>query len=94
MNTDAGPASPLEEADPLSLQECFDRDPMGLTRGSAEVEIIVRELRAARGKWAMDEKKNAAKAAKAGPRVKLPPGSLKLSDLKINLKDLTNDTEE
>lgn len=41
--------SPLQEADPASLQELFNRDPLSLT--DSDIDRIVTELRAQRARW-------------------------------------------
>lgn len=50
--------SPLAEADPRSLQQIFDDDPLNLT--DDDIERVVVELRAQRSRW--------EKAEKAGPK--------------------------
>jgi protein tyrosine phosphatase len=52
--------SPLAEANPESLQEIFDKDPLSLTDDN--IEQVVQELRAQRDKWELAEKKTKAKA--------------------------------
>lgn len=69
MNT-----SPLTEAQPESLQELFDKDPLSLT--DSDVEKIVTELRAARALWVKAEAKGKKVAA---------PKNLSLADLDLNL---------
>lgn len=68
MNT-----SPLAEANPDSLQELFDRDPLELT--DADVERIVTELRDQRSRWVKAEAKGKKQAA---------PKSLSLADLDLS----------
>jgi hypothetical protein len=62
--------SPLAAASPSSLAELFERDPLNLTDG--DIERIVQELRSAREKWIIAEKKGKKVAAS---------GTLSLSDL-------------
>jgi hypothetical protein len=62
--------SPLATARPDSLAELFERDPLNLTDG--DIERIVQELRSAREKWIIAEKKGKKVAAS---------GTLSLSDL-------------
>ena len=66
------PVSPLAEAQPESLQELFDKDPLLLT--DPDVERIVTELRKARDLWAVAEKKGKKVAA---------PKNISLSDLDL-----------
>jgi hypothetical protein len=64
------PVSPLVTASPESLAELFERDPLTLTDG--DIERIVTELRSAREKWLIVEKKGKKVAAS---------GTLSLADL-------------
>ena len=66
--------SPLLEAQAESLQELFDKDPLQLT--DSDVEKIVTELRAQRGRWLIAEKKGKSKSA---------PKNITLDDLDITL---------
>lgn len=52
--------SPLQEADPASLQELFDRDPLSLT--DSDIDRIVTELRAQRARWEQGQSARAKKA--------------------------------
>lgn len=66
--------SPLLEAQAESLQELFDKDPLSLT--DSDVEKIVTELRAQRGRWQIAEKK--------GKKVSAPK-NITLDDLDLTL---------
>jgi hypothetical protein len=66
--------SPLAEADASSLQELFDKDPLLLT--DSDIEKIVTELRAQRGRWVLAEKKGKKKEA---------PKNISLADLDLDL---------
>ena len=74
--------SPLAEADPKSLDELFNEDPLELTE--TDLAALVAEFRANRDKWA---KEDAASQAQGRPRkskeykAKLPKGQLNLSDI-------------
>lgn len=59
MFSQAVQESPLAEANPQSLQELFDRDPLQLT--DDDIEKIVCELRTQRDRWQQAEKKGKAK---------------------------------
>jgi hypothetical protein len=69
--------SPLAEANPESLQELFDKDPLQLT--DPDIDRVVAELRTMRERWALTEKKG-----KAPPKKGLATG-LSLDDLEIKL---------
>lgn len=62
--------SPLAQAKPESLAELFERDPLTLNDG--DIERIVTELRSARERWIIQEKKGKKVAAS---------GTLSLQDL-------------
>lgn len=62
--------TPLAEAEPNSLQELFDRDPLKLSRD--DIEAIVTELRAQRERFVK---------AEAKPKKQAAPASLSLEDL-------------
>jgi len=64
------PTSPLAQAKPESLAELFERDPLTLT--DPDIERIVQELRSARDRWIIQEKKGKKVAAS---------GTLSLTDL-------------
>lgn len=68
--------SPLAEAEPNSLQELFDKDPLNLT--DPDIERIVTELRAQRDRWVKTE-------AKTGHKKKAAPANISLADLDLNL---------
>jgi hypothetical protein len=70
-----GPAQPLREADPASLNELFERDPLSLT--DSDVESIVAQLRVARSKWAEEEAQKQSRGKKSKP-----------ADANLNLDDL------
>lgn len=53
--------SPLSEASPESLQELFDKDPLKLT--DPDIERVVTELRAQRGRWEISQKTRKAPKA-------------------------------
>jgi hypothetical protein len=53
--------SPLANAAPESLAVLFERDPLTLT--DADFERVVAEIRAAREKWVLQEKKGKKVAA-------------------------------
>jgi hypothetical protein len=61
----------LAQADENSLAELFERDPEHLT--DPDIERIVAELRAARTRWEVAERKGTKKVA--------APGTLRLEDL-------------
>lgn len=56
-----GNPSPLAEANPASLQELFDLDPLRLTDN--DLDRIVLALRAQRAKWEASEKTKKGKPA-------------------------------
>lgn len=76
--------SPLAEADPKSLDDLFNEDPLKLTK--PDLATLVAEFRANKDKWA---KEDAAAQAQGRPRkskeykAKLPKGQLSLSDIGI-----------
>jgi len=71
-------ANPLLEADPLSLDELFSRDPLGLN--DQDIGKIVSDLRRQRVKWKITE--DLPKEAKAKPKAS------KKVDLNLSLGDL------
>ena len=70
--------NPLLEAEPLSLDELFSRDPLGLS--DQDIGKIVSELRRQRAKWKLTEDlpKEAKPAKRAAKKVNL---NLSLGDL-------------
>lgn len=80
-------ASPLNEAEPQSLEELMERDPLEYSK--QDIAFIVNKLRAARKQWA-DEEAKAAKSGKRMPAAKvakqlgLAP-EVKLEDLNIKI---------
>lgn len=69
--------NPLAEADPRSLQDLFDLDPLVLSRDQSARAAVVAELRAQRERWLQAETK-----AKARP-AKRPATLADLEDLKL-----------
>lgn len=77
MANDTVAASPLEEANAVSLDELFSRDPEGYS--SQDIDVIIKELRRQREAFAKAEA-----AGEATPRAKKSTGpkeTLSLSDL-------------
>ncbi len=70
-------ASPLEEANALSLDEFFSRDPEGLTE--KDIEVIVAELRRQRKNF-----KEAEARGESAPRARKP----KVQKEELSLTDL------
>jgi hypothetical protein len=66
--------SPLAEANPESLQEIFDKDPLKLT--DDDIERVVAEERAMREKWKASER---AGSTRKPPKQEVP--NLSLDDL-------------
>lgn len=66
---------PLREADPASLNELFERDPLSLN--DSDVDSIVHQLRLARTKWAEEEAQKQASGKKSKPA----DANLSLDDL-------------
>lgn len=56
------PASPLAEADPQSLNEIMNRDPLEYSR--QDRDVIVAELRRMRSKWLLEEAAGKTRATK------------------------------
>ena len=73
--TQPGENNPLAEANPLSLDEYFSRDPLGLS--DQDIGIIVVELRRMRAHWVVAESQGKTKA----PKVPKAPGEKKAVDL-------------
>jgi hypothetical protein len=76
------PPSPLAEADPKSLDELFNADPLELT--NKDLAALVTELRANRDKWAKEEAESQTKARPRRPskyKAVPPKGSLSLENL-------------
>lgn len=69
--------NPLAEANPESLSDLFEKDPLLLT--DADIERIVSELRSARANWLQKEK-----VTKGNPK-RAAPSNLSLADLDIKL---------
>lgn len=63
------PESPLAEANPESLQELFDKDPLQLT--DDDIDRIVAEERSMREKWKLVEKKGKAPKAQVVANISL-----------------------
>lgn len=61
--------SPLAEANPESLQELFDKDPLKLT--DEDIDRIVAEERSMREKWKLVEKKGKAPKAQVVANISL-----------------------
>lgn len=61
--------SPLAEANPESLQELFDKDPLQLT--DEDIDRIVAEERSMREKWKLVEKKGKAPKAQVVANISL-----------------------
>lgn len=55
--------SPLTEADPASLQELFNRDPLSLS--DSDIDRIVSELRSQRARWEQGQRTKKAPAQNA-----------------------------
>lgn len=70
-------ANPLEAANPDSLQQLFDKDPLKLTQ--QDLDAMVAKLRAARANFVKAE---TAKAANGGKK-RSAPAKLSLNDLGI-----------
>lgn len=77
-------ASPLPEADPISLDELFDRDPLELTK--ANIEQIIQSFRAQRLTWEQEEKAAAKTGRKPSTKIsKEAAAKLTLSSLDLKL---------
>lgn len=83
MSGTEGAISPLAEAQAVSLDEYFSRDPEHLTSeaGKRDVEIIVKELRRQREQFALAEAQG--KAPKGGTKAKTPKQTVSLEDLDL-----------
>jgi len=78
------PVSPLEEADPRSLDELYSADPLSLT--DSDVDRIVDNLVEKRALWAAAEVEAASKGTKKPSKAylaKQEKGSIELGDLGI-----------
>ena len=71
--------TPLKEADPKSLEDLFDKDPLNLT--DADITKIVAELRLNRAAWAAEEAVKATKPKRAAKAPKASASKLSLDDL-------------
>lgn len=79
--------TPLSEADPKSLDELFNEDPLNLT--DSDVERLVAELRANRHLWKKEDAEaksqdRARRPSKYKPKVE--KGKLSLADLGLGKK--------
>lgn len=74
--------SPLSEADPKSLDELYNEDPLALTND--DLDRLVADLRLNRARWAKEEAEAASQGRARRPKTykpKVPKGQLKLSDI-------------
>ena len=77
--------SPLSEADPKSLDELFNEDPLDLTK--TDLATLVAALRSNRDKWAKEESEAQAQGRARRPKVykdKLPKGQISLSNIGLD----------
>lgn len=76
--------SPLAEANPLSLNDLFEKDPLSLS--DVEIEMIVEAYRSQRAAWAREEKeaKSQGRRPKTSMTAKAVEG-LNLNDLDIKI---------
>ena len=75
-------SSPLAEADPRSLDELFNEDPLKLT--NPDIAGLVAEFRANKHKWAKEDAAAQAQGRTRRPKeykAKLPKGQISLSTI-------------
>lgn len=74
--------SPLSEADPKSLDDLFNEDPLNLTND--DLDRLVLALRENRAQWEKEDKAAQSESRARRPtqyKAKVPKGTLKLGDL-------------
>ena len=87
MSNDQIQESPLKQADPKSLDELFNADPLDIT--NTDLEALVAEYRLNRHKWAKEEAESKTQGRASRPKeykAKIPKGSIKLADLGLGKK--------
>jgi hypothetical protein len=73
-------SDPLAFANPRSLDELFNRDPLDL--GDQDIDVIVAEYRRQRAQWLEAEGQPKPTRAKAGPKPEKPKFTLESLGLK------------
>lgn len=78
----------LAEADPRSINDLFNEDPLNLT--DEDVDRLVAEFRKNRELWAKEEASAQAEGRKRRPKTykpKVPVGQLSLDDIGLGKKE-------
>lgn len=79
--------TPLVEADPKSLDDLYNEDPLNLT--DEDIDRLTEDMRANRALWEKEEKAAAAEGRARKPKSykpKVPKGSLSLDDIGLGKK--------
>lgn len=84
------PANPLSAVSPTTLDELFNRDPLGYSRQN--LATIVAALRAERERWGAAEATGAKNAKVAKPKGALAPDKPKASLASLGLTNIAKPT--